>query len=279
MGTGGAVIKKIKFIVCYFGKWPVWFPGFLTSCMYNKDIEWLFFTDCNTPAKHPDNVKFKKCDMDYISTLTSEKLNYPVKFTRPYKLCDLRPAYGVVFEDYLKGYDFWGFCDIDVVFGNIKKFITDDILNNNEIITSRKHVIAGHFTILKNTLKINTIYKNLKDYEYKLNVRYQNLDEWWGGSSRDEGYLKQHAHKYKISWDTWLLNFPDKYIDEHKNGNPGLINNSGPWYWNRGKIFKNNEEVMYLHFMIWKDSITDIDFDYEDMVDSFSIDRTGFKKI
>jgi len=272
-------MKKIKFIVCWFGEWPVWFPGFLLSCMYNKDIEWLFFTDCKIPANHPDNVMFKKCNMNYISTLASEKLNHPVKFERAYKLCDLRPAYGVVFEDYIRGYDFWGFCDLDVVFGDIKKFITDDILNNNEIITSRKHVIAGHFTLLKNTPKINTIYKNIKTFMWKLNrPKSHVLDEWWGGDSRDESYLKQNAHLYKISWDKWLLNFPDKYVDDYKQGNPSLINNCGPWYWNKGKIFKDNEEIMYLHFKKWKGTISSIDFSYEDKVDSFLIGRKFFKK-
>ena len=33
---------------------------------------------------------------------------------------DLRPAYGVLFEEYLDGYDFWGHCDLDVLFGRIR---------------------------------------------------------------------------------------------------------------------------------------------------------------
>ena len=49
-------------------------------------------------------------------------------------------------------YDFWGYCDIDLIFGNIRKFITDDILDKYDKILSR-----GHFTLFRNKDSINTI--------------------------------------------------------------------------------------------------------------------------
>ena len=41
----------------------------------------------------------------------------------PYKLCDYKPVYGLIFDEDLQDYDFWGHCDVDLIFGDIRKFI------------------------------------------------------------------------------------------------------------------------------------------------------------
>ena len=43
-----------------------------------------------------------------------------VTLDRPYKLCDFKPAYGFIFGEYLKEYDYWGHCDIDIVWGDLR---------------------------------------------------------------------------------------------------------------------------------------------------------------
>lgn len=59
----------------------------------------------------------------------------PVAIPNSYKLCDFKPTYGLIFSEYIAKYDFWGMGDIDVIYGNIRDFITEDVLNNNDIIT------------------------------------------------------------------------------------------------------------------------------------------------
>ena len=49
-------------------------------------------------------------------------------------------------------YDFWGFGDMDVVLGDIRKFITDDVLSKNDVIGH-----AGHMQIFKNCKEINEL--------------------------------------------------------------------------------------------------------------------------
>ena len=267
--------KKIKFICCYFGQWPVWFPGFLLSCKYNKNIDWLFFTDCKIPKKYPSNVKFVKCSMDYLSELVTTKLKFRVKITEPYKLCDLKPVYGLVFEDYLDSYDFWGMCDIDIIYGDIRKFITEKMLNENDIISSRVNNISGHFNLFRNKFETNNIFRKLKDYELKINQqKHFAVDE--KDLSR---YLKEHTGKYKISWNTWLLNFPHNTIGKTNKKFPSVLSaDDGPWYWNKGRLFIDSEEVMYLHFMNWK-GIKNINVSYEDDVDSFYISSTRIEHL
>jgi hypothetical protein len=268
-------MKKIKFIVCYFGKWPVWFDGFLLSCERNKDIDWLFFTNCKLPDKYPSNVEFVKYSFKSFNKLASSKLNLDINISSSRKFCDLKITYGCIFQDYLTGYDFWGICDIDVIFGDIKNFVTSDMLDGYDIITSRKEAIAGHFSLFKNNYNINNIFRKIDHHKDII----QGKEYGWLDEQGLTMFLKQHKDTYKISWNKWLLNFPDKVIDACDPQPGRLTPKCGPWYWDKGKLFINNEEVMYLHFMNWKPSIKNINFNYGDGIDSFYISSTNLENI
>lgn len=85
-------MQKIVIIVPYFGSWPSWFGWFLETCRHNETVDWLFFTDCVQPASAPKNVYFRSMTLDQFNQRASEKLNLKINITRPYKICDLRPA-------------------------------------------------------------------------------------------------------------------------------------------------------------------------------------------
>lgn len=154
-------MKKICIVVPYFGSWPKWFNIFLESCRYNPNITWLLYTDCGTPDNLPDNVHIENADLTMFNTLASQKLNMDIRITDKfrYKLCDMKPAYGTIFEDYLTGYDFWGYGDIDLIFGNIQDFITDDMLENYDVINVKKEYIVAHFILYRNEKRITELYK------------------------------------------------------------------------------------------------------------------------
>ena len=156
-------MKKICLIVVYLGSLPHWMNLFLKSCEMNPSVNWLIFTDGKIPKPCPKNVRFVKFDMNDFNRLATKKIGIDVKITRKYKLCDFKPAYGLIFEDYLKDYDFWGCTDLDIVYGQIRHFIDDKLMEKYEIITSKKYLV-GHFTLYKNVQKVNQIFKKHKDY-------------------------------------------------------------------------------------------------------------------
>lgn len=67
---------------------------------------------------------------DELKEKIQSKFGFGIKITEPHKLCDYKPAYGYIFEDYLKEADYWGHCDIDTILGNLDKFL-GDLLNQN----------------------------------------------------------------------------------------------------------------------------------------------------
>lgn len=171
---------KICLIIPYFGEFKNYFQLFLNSCANNPTINWLIFTDSDQAYFYPDNVKKIKMNFDEFALLVRKNFDFEIELDKPYKLCDFKPAYGEILSDYLKEYDFWGYCDCDMIFGNIRHFLTDEILKNYDKIFSR-----GHLSLYKNTKEINEFYRKQKVIDYKkifTSSQSYAFDEWPGVS-------------------------------------------------------------------------------------------------
>lgn len=150
---------KIILICLYFGKLPDYFNYYLKSCAYNKKITWLIYTDdISNSYILPSNVIIKHIAFDEMQSRIQSKFDFKISLESPYKLCDFKPAYGYIFEDEIKPFDFWGHCDLDVIWGNLNKYLTDYLFGNYE-----KIFTSGHMTIYKNDVYVNRRFM----YEYK----------------------------------------------------------------------------------------------------------------
>jgi hypothetical protein len=141
--------RDITFIIPYFGAIPLWMPVFLKSCHANPDFTFLILSDV-MPEGRRKNVKVVRMTLAELKVLASEKLDMPVSLESPYKVCDLRPAFGLIFEDYLKTSSFWGTCDVDMILGNIRNFFPDELLRNYDVVTAKREYLIGHFTLFRN---------------------------------------------------------------------------------------------------------------------------------
>ena len=135
-------IKKVCFIIPYFGKLPNYFQLFLNSCKYNNKFNWLIFTDDNGIYEFPDNVKKINMTFEECKKIIQNKFDFEICLPTPKKLCDYKPAYGWIFSEYLSEYKFWGYCDLDVIFGDISSFINEEMLDEYD-----KLYNLGHLTI------------------------------------------------------------------------------------------------------------------------------------
>jgi hypothetical protein len=84
----------------------------------------------------------------------------------------------------LKEYDFWGFCDVDLIWGNLAHFITHDVLKNYDRIYSR-----GHLELFRNLPKITNAV--IDDYS-----KYHTLENTMGVSIKDI-----FSHSYAAHFD------------------------------------------------------------------------------
>ncbi|UCC95840.1 MAG: hypothetical protein JSW40_03605 [Candidatus Omnitrophota bacterium] len=214
-------MKSICLVVPYFGQWPRHVNLYLETCRYNPTIDWLFFADCVMPNDVSQNIKFFKMDLQIFNSLASKKLGLKINLKNVYKLCDFRPAYGIIFEDYLNEYDFWGYADIDVIYGDIRRFLTDDILGTYDIISARKEFLAGHFTLYRNCDRINRLYEKATRYKMVFSdvEKHYSFDECGGQWHRlfllsDESIKRSKIKRIKFSmykvW--WFLKRIHRYV-------------------------------------------------------------------
>ncbi len=171
-------MNKIGVVICYFGEWPKFFPFFLRSITHNENINWLIFSDNeHVLTKHP-NICFYKLNLNKFNKLASEKTGLNITLKKPFGLYDLRPLYGKIFEDYLSDYTFWGYSDIDIIYGQINKFINIKTLQKYDIISTYKGFLSGPFCLFRNNSLINELYKQSVNYPAIFtNQKYFGFDE------------------------------------------------------------------------------------------------------
>ncbi len=168
-------MKKIGLVIPYFGKFPSYFQLFLNSCKYNDTIDWILITDIKEKYNYPNNMKIFYMNFEQLQTIIQSKFDFPIVLDKPYKLCDYKPAYGYIFEEYLTAYDFWGYCDVDLLFGDIRKFISDELLSQYDKIGH-----LGHLSIYRNSSAINKAFMT-DTSRYKEVFSTSNIcvfDEW-----------------------------------------------------------------------------------------------------
>lgn len=142
--------SRIRLLIPYFGRWPFWIPFFLRTCKRNADIDWLFFSDCGVPDDLPDNVRIVPISFADYCQLVSERLGISFKPNNPYKLCDIKPALGHIHADHLDGFDFWGFSDIDLIYGDLRGYFSEDRLARYDLLSTHARRVSGHLCLLRN---------------------------------------------------------------------------------------------------------------------------------
>lgn len=154
-------MNKIALIIPYFTAYPpIWLNLNFYTCSKQSNIDFVYFTDCDEiiylASKYSNIICHKISFEDYCNNV-SNRLGLAFHPQHAYKLCDLKPFYGFIHEDILKQYDFWGYGDNDLVYGNLEVLTSDNMLSSYDVITTMSERIAGHFAIFRNNEKYRTL--------------------------------------------------------------------------------------------------------------------------
>jgi hypothetical protein len=156
-------MNNLCFILPYFGKEPFWFKYFIESAGKNKQYTWFLFTDFNF-THLPENIIHYKLSLIEFNQFVDRQLDIKSKIFDPYKLCDFKPAFGHIFQDYIADFTYWAYCDADIILGNISKFLSDVLESDFDIISPDKSFFPGHFCIFRNNDMVNSLYQKAKNY-------------------------------------------------------------------------------------------------------------------
>lgn len=256
-------LPSICIVIPYFGKWPFWINYFLLSCRYNPTIDWVIYSDCGVLPSCPPNVKMIEMSFDDYCQLVSRKLAIQFKPTYPYKLCDIRPALGVIHADILRDYDFWGFSDIDLVYGDLRAFFTPLRLSQKEVFSNHATRISGHLCLIRNLPDLNKAYQKVIHWEAKFeNQEHLAFDE----KDFSRVFLR---HKNSPQWvraiacwvDPWLQRA--EFVESYSTPNARIAWLDGKyifpetWKWNEGVLTNDlnvGKSFAYFHFYVWKNN-------------------------
>ena len=241
---------KICLVVPYFGKLPSTYRPWLRGLELNPTVDVLLVTNTDAGIV-PTNVHVMSISFDELIARFQAPFDFPIELTSPYRICDYRPAFGVIFADELKDYDFWGNCDMDQVFGDIRGFITDEVLSQYELIN-----YLGHFTLYKNCARINNMFMlengvfSYREVFTSKTKRTFSFGECMGtlGASLEKGYKRWVSHCY-LDMNTSIAYRlkPPHYVADYIYQT---------YYWEDGHVYHafvkddvvSQNEYMYIHF-------------------------------
>lgn len=273
---------SIALLTCWYGEYPWYFPYFIKSCVYNPTIDFIILTDnTNTIPAKPENVKVIHKTLDEFKTNASERLGFKVAIDTPYKLCDFKPAYGFLFPEIIAPYTFWGHGDIDMVYGDIRGFMTDELLDNYDILTPREDITMGTFCLYRNDEQMNTLFMQSRDYkEVFTNPEHFCFDECnflFTELAFGNSILDYHKHIQSMTYlavkgsnDGDFRAFFDRIIVQ------GMYNKIR---WENGKIIFNNKfECLFYDLIDYKVKCKNKTATFP-IPDAYYFKRKGIKKV
>ena len=241
---------KIAMIICYYGSLPAYFEAWAKTVVFNPQIEFFFITDIEYERTLPKNIRLIKMGFGELVERIEDQMGFPISLRSayPYKLCDFKPTYGLIFAKELDGYDFFGNCDIDMAFGDLSKYISADILEKHE-----KIFRLGHFTLYKNNEKMRKLFMGgggIWDYETSFQSQHiTGFDEYLGVD------LIARENKVKCYFSNVYADIATNHKKAMKAKNH-VNYTEQVFYWENGKAMRayinegevGTDEFMYIHW-------------------------------
>lgn len=221
----------------------MWIKGFLRSCTPIRSVEWIVFHEAPVPSPCPANVRFVYLPWTTFQERIRKSSGAAPPSKPDYKLCDAKVFLGDAFADLIEGFDYFGWGDLDIIYGDLDRFL-ESLFGKWNIISFHKDMISNHLVFFRNTPELRQLYTKIPDYKSAmLKSEYASLDDT---------HLSSVAKQYPNAF------FAEFHTTPFVNWIPwcdGTYNFPARWYWNQGKITNDLDrgyEFPYFHFMVWK---------------------------
>ena len=237
---------------------------FVEGCRRNPTVDWYFISDCGRLPCFPENIFYKEMSFSDYKKQVSEKLSIQFDPESAYKICDLRPAFGFLHSDLVQGYDFWGFGDLDLVYGNLRHVYADEYIERYDLISNHATRISGHLCLIRNTEEMNSLFRKIPQWRQRFSdsehqaiderafsrlfVKHKNFPEWlrkplvwfFYPLSRKCSFVERYTTPNGcVAWRDKTFVFPDE------------------WFWDGENISNSSQpepDMPYFHFAVWKKS-------------------------
>lgn len=259
-------MQQICLITCYMGPLPNYFGYYEATCRQNSSIRFVVINDTLPESRIEGNIEYVRMNLAELNAHSSAALGQDIHLASAWKINELKPLFGEIFRDKLAGYDFWGWCDLDIIWGDLRHFLNERFLDNYDVISSKAMWTAGHFTLLRNDARCNNLYaRNTRIIQLLNETTYYAFEECchrWDGQLRplnEFGPGKPYASMYDIVRNAQASGELRAHFRDIIREHPQPVN----YEYRDGKLFDltTGDEFMYYHLItvkkIWRFYIPD----------------------
>lgn len=225
--------SRVLLVTLIFGKQVTSsgrFQLFIMSCA-TSGFDFAIVGDFEPPFHLPKNVNYIKKTWDDLTNVVQRKIfngtdpskgsRNGLRYAHVRKINDFKPLVAYLWPKVVEGYEWWGHCDNDMLFGNLTHFVTSEYLDFFDIIGAnsrdKKHPSWGPFTLYRNVEKVNTLFMHAdppKHIELTMPVLewlfaygdYHFFDEWSNTNEKQRsmasmsGIIGNHANDLGIRY-------------------------------------------------------------------------------
>ena len=249
-------MPKTALVLPYFGELPTYAQLFFRSVSANPDYSLILATDARLDAYQiPPNVTVIPFSFDMMRERLHRLLGPSAHLANPYKLCDYKPLYGLLFERELSGYDVWGYSDADMLWGRLNSFIPPSLLEDYD-----KAFVFGHFSLHRNCAQVNELPLRRRDASCGLDMAmstdlicYYDEVGAWEAARLDGLRVWTRADMADITPASYRMTLADVCTRDNVAGQR--------FVWDEGRVIRrnpmadgrdmgsssNDDEFMYIH--------------------------------
>jgi hypothetical protein len=242
-------MKRYKLAVLWFwfGQFPAHVELLFRSVAANYDIDVLLFTDnSESSICPPPNICVYNTTLDALQGRIRRALLSTARLTLPYKICDYRPAFGEIFAKELEPYDFWGWGDLDVIWGNLSEFMPAHALER-----CVKIFQFGALSFVRNSAEMNGLFRHDGGLDWEdvmQSVEFRGFDETYGIHAKIE---KAGFYRHYDSGRADIFPYLPRFTERVSKTSKGYLYSwtNGNTYrecWADGKL--SQIPVSYVHF-------------------------------
>lgn len=230
---------KVKLLSLWLGPLPSWWGLYVQQMQRFVTVDW----DCIVPPGKGFVEQTK-----WLNQLATERLGFPCRkgeripdrWDEWNAACDYRPAYGELFQDLYRGYDWWGWVDLDVMFGDVDGLLPPLLTEDVCAVNFKEEYLSGCLALFRNDPIVTRLYRESPNHKEILGEqRYHCWDE-------SGGYIKERPDCF------WQL-VKDSGLRYHQA--PELYAYDSPRERHRvelrgGKLYDaEGQEKLFFHFM------------------------------
>ena len=165
------------FVTTMFGRPFDWIEDYILNVQKLEESGWYWKIFTSAPIKSKGNVEIISMGVDGFNKLVESKFGinpniYVTDFDVPsLHVTDFYIFSGVLFEEWLKGMNFWGITNMDVVYGRLDHFYPDSYLEDCDVFTDDVNTVNGVFSLWRNKWEINNLFQRIGNWKEIVNSK------------------------------------------------------------------------------------------------------------